>query len=556
MIWGGTTGGPCPVQRSGDGAILFSYGGSLLYQNIAINQALANSGTGIQVRGYQYGWTIKNANAGSSQNPSYDPLSIRISLYDNTNKNIIEDKTFDYGQRINDWTRYTGTQPFINYEKYSLASVGNLSISISSRDAGYWAGYYGPEIRDIDVRLKYSVDPCGANPLASPTCEGYQQAYLAQQCAANTLYSTSCPGWQQAYFNQQCTLNPLFGSNCPGYAAAYLNQQCTLNQLYSPECPLYKQTYFNQQCTANPLYDKECPGYQQAYFNQQCTANPLHNAQCPGYATALFNQQCAANPLSSIRCEGYQQAYFSQQCMANALYSPQCPGYQQAYFNQQCGMNTLYNINCPGYAEAYRNKLVADSCKANPQSNPQCPGYTAASTTVSSSPVVVTQTTSSPTEQPLVADPVVNQVITSSASTTSQTSPTSQTRQEQPLGSGLTVSGLTPGLSILPPPPQRSRSGSSTSGNQRSNAAAQAIARTEAVAKDAQAQQQDAAMSAMANVPGFDAYLNARIPDAAFYATREVYKNVTLPDNRRAERALSQRSDRIHQQMIEQQYNR
>jgi hypothetical protein len=67
-IWAGTTGGPCPVQRSGDNAILFSYGQSTVSQTFALNQAL--SGTGIQVRGYNYSWTVKNANAGAAQPPA------------------------------------------------------------------------------------------------------------------------------------------------------------------------------------------------------------------------------------------------------------------------------------------------------------------------------------------------------------------------------------------------------------------------------------------------------------------------------------------------------
>ena len=558
MIWGGTTGGPCPVQRSADGAILFSYGGSILYQNVAVNQAL--SGTGIQIRGYQYGWTIKNANAGSNQTPSFDPLSIRVSLYDNTNMNIIENKTFDYGRRINDWTRFTGTEDFTN--KYSLASVGNVSIDISSRDDGQWRGYYGPEIRDIDVRLRYSVDPCGANPLASPTCEGYQQAFLQQQCAISPLYSQSCPGWQQAWFNQQCSSNPLFGSNCPGYAAAYQAQQCSLNQLFSPQCPQYQQAYFNQQCTINPLYNSSCPGYASAYQTQQCNLNQLFSTQCPGYASAyqaqqcnlnqlfspqcpgyakaLFDKTCNENPLSNTSCPLYESAYLNQQCTSNPLFSTSCPLYQQAFFNQQCTANPLYNSGCPGYADAFRKKQIADACSANPQSSPQCPGYTTAQqiTTVSTTSLPVPSVGNEDvakllTTPQVTSDPIVNQALSSN-------------QQSQQLGTGITsrnVSPQSPQQQRQQTREQQRRAGD----QQRSQQSSQ---------RNAQQDPQDAVMASLSSVPGFSAYEQAKLPDIPFYKAEDIYKRATIADNARALRQLNQRSDRIHKEMVDEQYRR
>lgn len=527
MIWGGTSGGPCPVQRSGDGAILFSYGGSLLHQNIAVNQALANSGSGIQIRGYQYGWTIKNANAGSNQNPSFDPLSIRVSLYDSSNINMVEAKTFDYGRRINDWTRFTGTEDFKN--NYSLASVGNFSVSISSRDEGYWAGYYGPEIRDIDVRLRYSLDPCGANPLASPTCEGYQQAFLQQQCAINSLYSQSCPGWQQAWFNQQCTSNPLFATNCPGYAVAYQAQQCSLNPLFSPTCPEYQQAFFNQQCAANPLYNSSCPGYAKALFDKNCNENPLSNTSCPLYESAYLNQQCGLNP----------------------LFSTACPLYQQAFFSQQCAANPLYNSGCPGYADAFRKKQIADACNANPQSSPQCPGYTVQNVT-SNTPTTSIQSSLAVagnqdvakllTTPQLTNDPIVNQAIAQ---------PEQKIETTQPLGQGIQVQ-QTPTSNERPQRQTATQQRQSTQSTARENARTAAVA----AARRTEPSPQEVALSSMAEVPGFSQYLEAKIPDMPFYKAEDIYKRVTIQDNARALRQLNQRSDVIHREMVDEQYRR
>ena len=538
MIWGGTSGGPCPVQRSADGAILFSYGGNVLEQNIAVNKAL--EGTGVQVRGYQYGWTIKNANAGSVQFPEYDPFIITIRQYDSTNKNIVEQKHYDYSKRINDWTRFSGTEDY--RQKYSLASMGNLSVSMSSRDSGYWAGYYGPEINNIDVRLRYSVDICGANPLSSPTCEGYEQAYFNQQCSLNPLYNTACPGFGTAYLNQQCSVNPLFSNQCPGYQAAYLTQQCNSSQLYSPQCPGYEAAYLTQQCNANQLYNTKCPGYEAAYFTQQCNLNPLYNSKCTGYGSAYLSQQCGISQLYSNQCPGYQQAYLTQQCNITQLFSNQCPGYQAAYLTQQCNVSALYSPQCPGYEIAYRNKLAADACSANPQSSPSCKGYQAIKVVVESA--VTTITNSDPVKElvstKIVSDPIVNQALASNAETKPQASQSVQSTQ--------TLTSMS-----QPQPRQQRQSSQQQTARQEIRTAVVQRAVTTAQKTEEQKKQDDA-ISSMSNVPGFSSYTTAVIPDVQFYKFEDIYRRVTMNDNMRAQRALSQRSDRIHREMVNEQY--
>jgi hypothetical protein len=100
-------------------------------------------------------------------------------------------------------------------------------------------------------------------------------------------------GFSQTNFNHltestgnQCLVNPLFSPSCSGYQEAYLAQQCSISSLYSPQCPNYAQAYQDQQCSLNPLYSTSCQGYEQAYFNQQCSINALFNSQCQGYAEA------------------------------------------------------------------------------------------------------------------------------------------------------------------------------------------------------------------------------------------------------------------------------
>ena len=111
-------------------------------------------------------------------------------------------------------------------------------------------------------------------------------------CSANPLYSPDCPGYADAYalylFQQQCSANPLYDSQCPGYANAYYDQQCSLNQLYDTGCPFYAEAYYDQQCELDPLYDSGCTGYAEAYFNQQCELDQLYDTQCPLYEQTYY----------------------------------------------------------------------------------------------------------------------------------------------------------------------------------------------------------------------------------------------------------------------------
>jgi hypothetical protein len=488
-IWAGNSGGPCPVQRAGDGAILFSFGQYTRHQSIAINQAL--SGTGIQIRGYDYSWTLKNANAGSGQHPPFDPLSVNVSLYDAANANVLESKTYDYSHRINDWKTFSGTEEYAN--RYSLASVGNINVSISGRDAGNWAGYYGAEIKNISLRLRYSVDICAANPLSSPDCPGYADAYKQQQCSANPLFDISCPGYEQANFSVQCS--------------------------------------------SSPLYNPGCPGYQQAFFTQQCTLNTLYNKDCPGYEKAFFDFQCSQNQLFSRSCPLYEAAYLDQQCSLNSLFSVQCPKYQEAYFAQQCNLNSLWNTQCPGYQVAYQEKLKADACKANPQSSSQCPGYKVVEVQVTAIPVqtsMVADPVAEVKDVPLVADPVVNSTLVA---------PKEQPKSESPqLGTGLRVPGVLP--------QQNTRRETAR------QAALQTTTRAETATRDTQQVQQDTALATLAEVPGFNNYQSAIIPDAQFYQPKDLYRGNVIRDNARAQRSLTQRSDRLHTEMINEQYRK
>jgi outer membrane biosynthesis protein TonB len=217
--WAGLSGGSKPNIGSSTGTIRWGYIEQTLVQSVAVQQALAQQG--IIVEGYTYRWTVKNYNANhtnSFQTRKQDPLYVEVAIYD-TNNQLVEYKKFDYSYSIPRWTTMGGTEIFT--DPYEASKLSNLELSVTGKDEGFWAGYYGPEFRDYSIQFLYSIDACISDPLSSTECPGYAEAYFNQQCLADALYDQKCPGYAQAYFTQQCSLDALYDSKCPGYEQAY-----------------------------------------------------------------------------------------------------------------------------------------------------------------------------------------------------------------------------------------------------------------------------------------------------------------------------------------------
>lgn len=206
--WGGTSGGRSPSFDMGEqfGAIRFGYVGSTLSQNIAIQNVL-EANTGISLEGYQYSWEIKNADVDyESTNGArgQDPLRVTVSVYDNNNQ-IVDQRTFDYSYHIDNWTYFAGVEWFNG--NYLADDLNSVQLEVYGKDAGFWAGWYGPEFKNYNVQLLYTVDACISDPLSSTNCPGYEKAYTEMMCLSDALYDTSCPGYAEAYAIQNITNN-------------------------------------------------------------------------------------------------------------------------------------------------------------------------------------------------------------------------------------------------------------------------------------------------------------------------------------------------------------
>lgn len=469
------------------GQFHWSYGQYTVQQIIAINQALAGVGAGVQISGYNWGYEVRNMNGTGGQG-GVDSLTATTFMTNTAGTRILSDtRVYNTAQ---DWNWHGGT---VNAATpIDLANAGNLGVEFTSRDSGFWAGYYGPQVRNVSMSLNYTVDPCTTNPAYSPSCSGYNtvsisdnllpgttgtQAYAINQALALAGAGATIHGFDYGYnYNvagRTCAIFDIFGLCLTGYnyssagvatvitdsdsntifsettthnggnsgtSGSYSNQYRLTSSVPMSTLGAFAMSAWNSgsgsitgmysnavytadPCVSNPLYSTSCAGYAQAYFDQQCSANPLYNAACPGYQQAYHDQQCSANPLYATSCSGYQQAYYTQQCTLNPLYDSACPGYAQAYFDQQCSLNGLYSRDCPNYAEAYARQNLLSQNNSSTTTNTTT--TTTASTTEPT--VQVKDDGKVSTEVQVVSDSTVNDVITKKTEVKSET--TTQTTQ-------------------------------------------------------------------------------------------------------------------------------
>jgi len=147
--------GPVPIYNPDTNTIIWSYGQYSVLNIIGINAALSAAGTGIRISGYNYSWEYYN------QDFNRGTLSAVTQLY-SSDGTILEQYSYSLAQTTEGWTLYSGTQKYNN--EYDLASLGNFALYFVGRDDRFWAGYYGPMVRNPSISFNYTVGAAQPEP--------------------------------------------------------------------------------------------------------------------------------------------------------------------------------------------------------------------------------------------------------------------------------------------------------------------------------------------------------------------------------------------------------
>ena len=391
-------GGSGPSYNATTNTITFGYTTATATQNIsaeayALQHALDLSNSGIKIQGYNYSWKINNSGEQSGT------LTGQVSLMRGTT--ALETYNYNYNATTNGFELKTGTQNFAN--EYSLLATDSMRLSFTGKDNRFWAGYYGPQVREPSITMNYTVDHCAANPLYSPSCSGYNTVLTSQNIAATTYAINTAlnlsgsgvliHGYKYGYTVTLgdswygCTATNQDGS-CSWWMSSYpiasvaTSVRDNTNALIRPmDIQTYSGTNSTNNYNFSVVFDNSRnigtmgnfsmgvgisgnASVTNKWSNWQytpdfCVGNPLYSPTCNGYAEAYKTLQCSANALYDPTCPGYAAAVFTQQCTANPLSNASCPGYASAYLTYQCSISPLYSTTCVGYAEAYKTQQCA-----------------------------------------------------------------------------------------------------------------------------------------------------------------------------------------------------
>lgn len=176
------------------------------------------------------------------------------------------------------------------------------------------------------------------------------------------------------------------------------------------------------------------------------------------------------------------------------------------YEENKCNVDPSSNPSCSGYNRAQVSKL----CEINPQISISCPNY---------KPVIASTNTT--TNEGLQVN------MNSITSTTSYT----------------LVPYIKP--TDIVKPIQKTDNNTSNKNTQNLN--------RNLKEKDPQTEKLQEMQS---SGPDINTYANMSLKDVPFYRQREIYRNVIIPDNARAQRQLTQRSNISHGRMVDEQYRK
>ena len=572
--------GPYPsVQRTGN--INFSYGGVNLYQVVNIQQALKAAGNNLQLTGFNFGFAAKNGNGWDDGRQDY--LNAYVQFY-RPDGGLAA--TYGYGQytnRLYNWTNFNFSETFANPSlatSYRAAQYGFIG-----RDNNYWAGNYGPEITNVSFNLKYRVDPCATDPTSSPACPGYAAAMSAKNPTVSpTMTVTAAPVVETVVVNTTTPIPTVSTTAKTQVDAPTIKPPSkTVAAALSLIARNQQQTQALQTTVA------------QAAVAEAATAATAAQQQAVSVAaSAATMSQTLSN--ATVQTQRQSTTPVAGPTVSQTALAPPTPNTAMAN-NENKSASTSYNVqmpaprmSTPGTANA---TVVASVSNIDTQqfNIPTLQSYFSKSQTTTAQTVQDTNSTPALPPQPnkfTNTAPVTT--VASTAVTTNSTPVFSQANtdyQQSAMISAYTQPQNTMFYAMAAAPVEQQQQAtvqiasfarqaeveqvSSTAGfmtnrtdplnevveskitvtTTNSTESAQTV--KPAVSDNELAGGVD--INKLATTPvGYGNYTSLMLQDGKMYEPREIYKNQKPVDNARALRQLS--TDRLHQQMIEQQYRR
>lgn len=504
--------GPNAIVGPGNN-INFSFGSTYIYQQQDVSSILPSSTTGLQVAGYNFGFRAKNGNGWD--NGQVDQLAALVRFWDTTGgrgtDNLLYGNSYDLNYKFN-WTNFNFSENFT--APLAVASIGKVQYGFIGKDNNGWAGPYGPEVTNISFSLKYTVDPCSVNVLSSPSCPGYLSAINSLTPAASTtsipvamattISSASLPTSSDV---QPATITVDAGGvevSTSGTISAPDNIPQSVKETQTQKNETEKQ---EEKTKSGPNMSLVMSVVRQVQANDRAVqASAVENA-LQEVSSAIANAQEQTNMV----IENNQRNNAAQQ--QAAAESQQTSIVNLQLQNMQTSRQSSFNFE-PVAVVNQTQQIQKPPEQFNTQTQ---------------------QVQISKTDYSLFPQPIqVNVFTTTSVFRQNE-------NQIETFAQANFMSSDNPIKSILEQKPFAEN----TTTDQK----------TETVKSNVQSNELAGNIDInrlAVNPPGFNAYMSLALRDGQLYKPEEIYRNQVTVDNVRALRQLS--SDRVHQEMVNQQY--
>lgn len=512
--------GPSPIVRPGN-LINFSFGSSYIYQQQNVSGLLPSSTPGLQVSGYNFSFTAKNGNGWDDAR--VDQLTALVRFWDTTGgrgaNNLLYGNSYNLNYKF-DWTNFNYSENFA--APLSASSIGQVQYGFLGKDNNGWAGPYGPEIYNISFSLKYKVDPCTIDVLSSPNCPGYATALLnSLPKTTTTTTEVISPTVVFAPTTTVASISPTTSTtSSPTVVETVVSPTQTSSSTTSAPVAATQST---TSATATPSATNPQPKVGEVTVSGSAAKTTMSTSQV--LAIVKNEQTRIGNLETSTAQQAVEQAQSAGDKAQQESVSIGAATISQSQTSAQSAVSMVSATATPN-----NNQMMNQSSSSNSNMNLQSPA--ARSQNIYS-----------------LLPPTQSQTNTIVASVSPQVSysinrnETLRTQEEPPKVEGIKFNSADPVFNIINTPPQQ-------------QSTTQEIQNTTTV--NTKVKDNDAAggvsLDMMAKQPkGFESYMGI-VPDVAFYAPKDIYKGQVTVDNVRALRQLS--SDRLHQQMVEQQYRK
>lgn len=592
--------GPTPTVTPGN--INFSYGMTDIYQVTSVAAALPNSGTGLVVKGFNFGFSAKNGNGWD--NGQQDYLRAYVKFY-GPSGNEVQNYDYDLNYKFN-WTYFNFSKTFDT--PYATKDLTAARYGFVGYDTNFWAGTYGPEITNISFSLKYSVDPCASNVLSSPTCPGYLDALAKLAPAPTTVASDPITTSSTSASSTTTIVNDPVASTVSVTSTTNIGQPTIVSAPSST-------TTFSTAASSSQQTQKESSG---SSSNTSLALSLISKNQEKEKEIAMTASQNAIQAAEQAGAQAQQEAVsIASQSVANSVTAGSAAVRTDGSSNSNRGGSTSVanSTDLTTQSNQSTQSLILGPTQSSSSSSQQQEQVSILAPAVTTSQVLSMVQMTNPTvtnnnetsktttfEMPLLAPapaPVVQKAqVTVQTASVSQPVATVQTTQDQ-----ASTSVLQSPYTLLPPqqstiqpyvapiasyelftstPTQPTQTQSTQTVQEtvallspnfltdksnpltdivegKQNIPQNSTIATVGPSVNRNAGDNDVAggisINKMALAPvGYSDYLNLTLRDAAFYAPKEVYRNQRNVDNARALRTLT--NDSKHREMVEMQYAR